>query len=100
MRKFNPWCMLTDNSYTFSWKDIGDIKLGRPNLGDYTTVAVYRLMQYSLRNVLNKTVGAEEARKIFFEAGRISGIEFCKNILNKNLVFTILWRSCRSSYAS
>ncbi len=36
----------------FSWKDLGDIREGRPNLGPMTTVAVYRLMQYTLRDTL------------------------------------------------
>ena len=39
-------------TYQFKWQDIGDIEKGRPNLGNLMNVAVYRLMQYTLRDVL------------------------------------------------
>jgi hypothetical protein len=39
--------METAFSYNFTWKDLGDIQVGRPNLGPETQVAVYRLMQYT-----------------------------------------------------
>ena len=79
--------MLTDDQYTFQWKDIGLIDEGRPNLGNLTSVSTYRLMQYSLRSILNNRYGADEARKIFFEAGELAGKEFCKNMLNCELDF-------------
>ncbi len=73
--------------YNFNWKDIGDIDLGRPNLGQLTTVAVYRLMQYTLKDVLEKEYGTEQANKLFVDAGRIAGVEFCNNILDVKLPF-------------
>jgi len=36
----------------FDWTMIGQIDVGRPNLGFKTDVAVYRLMQFTLRDVL------------------------------------------------
>jgi hypothetical protein len=74
---------MKENNYTFTWSNIGDINLGRPNLGQLTSVVSYRMMQYSLRSVLNKRVGATEAAKIYYEAGKIAGHEFCKNMLVK-----------------
>jgi hypothetical protein len=76
-----------DNSvkYNFKWKDLGDISLGRPNLGPFTQVAVYRLMQYTMRDILEKKYGATEANKIFYDAGFLAGKEFCKNTLNRSL---------------
>jgi len=71
--------------YNFKWKDLGDITLGRPNLGPLTQVAVYRLMQYTMRDTLEKKYGAVEANKIFFDAGFLAGKEFCQNTLNKSL---------------
>lgn len=32
--------------YQFNWKLIGDIQAGRPNLGRFTRLEVYRLMLY------------------------------------------------------
>jgi len=73
--------------YRFQWKDLGDIALGRPNLGDTTKVAVYRLMQYTLRDVLATRYGQETASDILREAGKLAGTEFCKNSLNTELDF-------------
>ena len=74
-------------TYQFHWKDLGDISVGRPNLGPMTTVAVYRLMQYTMRSVLMENFGPIRARLLFVEAGRLAGIEFCKNVLDINLNF-------------
>ena len=75
------------NNYTFKWSDIGDINLGRPNLGNMTNVAVYRLMQYTFRSVLNNRLGSEIAEELFFAAGNLAGEEFCKNMLDCSLNF-------------
>jgi hypothetical protein len=80
---------LTNSNYNFKWSDIGDIELGRPNLGNTTNVAVYRLMQYSLRSVLNLQLGGEIAQKVFFDAGKLAGEEFCKNLLDCTLPFNL-----------
>jgi uncharacterized protein len=79
--------MLTGDNYSFNWADIGDITLGRPNLGNLTNVAVYRLMQYSLRSVINKRLGGEIGKELFFDAGKLAGTEFCKNLLDVTLGF-------------
>ncbi len=72
-------------NYNFKWKDIGDIETGRPNLGQLTNVAVYRLMQYTIKAVVEKEYGTEQANKLFVDSGRLAGIEFCRNILDVNL---------------
>ena len=72
-------------NYNFSWDQLGDIESGRPNLGNKTSVIVYRLMQYTLRAVLEKEYGDEQTRKLLADAGRLAGIEFCKNILDISL---------------
>lgn len=74
-------------NYDFKWQDIGDIELGRPNLGPLTNVAVYRLMQYTLKDVLEKKYGSEQTKILFVDAGRLAGVEFCKNILDVKLPF-------------
>lgn len=75
------------SKYNFKWKDLGDISLGRPKLGSLTHVAVYRLMQYTMRDVIEKQVGPEKTNEIFFNAGFKAGCEFCKNVLNTTLDF-------------
>lgn len=78
--------MKSDN-YSFKWADLGDINLGRPNLGNSTHVVVYRLMQYSLRSVLNNQLGGQIAAELFYKAGFLAGREFCINMLDVSLNF-------------
>jgi len=69
----------------FQWKDLGDIAEGRPNLGPDTSVAVYRLMQYTLRDVLIRNYGVEQADRLLYEAGKVAGAAFCQNQLDTSL---------------
>jgi uncharacterized protein len=79
--------MLKSEFYRFSWKDLGDIEAGRPNLGNLMNVAVYRLMQYTLRDVLNRNLSIEKATELLREAGKLAGTEFCANVLDRSLPF-------------
>jgi len=65
----------------FSWDVIGDIALGRPNLGPATRLEVYRLMQFSLRSILENDLGSEAADQIFRRAGRLAGRAFAQRLL-------------------
>lgn len=67
----------------FQWSMLGDIKEGRPNLGYKMDVIVYRLMQFTLRDVMIKEFGVEKADELFYLSGKKSGEEFYKNILTK-----------------
>jgi predicted hydrocarbon binding protein len=76
------------DTHRFQWKDLGDIAAGRPNLGSTTNVAVYRLMQYTLRDVLITRFDPDTASKILREAGKLAGTEFCRNLLKTELDFS------------
>ncbi|MBF0344700.1 MAG: 4-vinyl reductase [Nitrospirae bacterium] len=69
----------------FKFKDVGDIDIGRPNLGPSTSVAVYRLMQFTIRDVLITKFGVEKSNDIMYTSGKLAGTEFCKNVLDTNL---------------
>lgn len=81
--------MKTSDSYSFKWSDIGDISLGRPNMGNTTSVAAYRLMQYTMRSALNKRFGSVVANELFYESGRLAGEQFCHNLLNCDQPFNL-----------
>lgn len=68
----------------FDWNMIGDIDSGRPNLGPTMNVAVYRLMQFTLRDVLIREYGTEAADRIFYESGWLAGREFCKEFVDRD----------------
>ena len=65
----------------FEWSMLGDIEKGRPNLGPMVNVAVYRLMQYTLRDIIIRDFSVEEADRLFFDAGKKAGAEYCRNLL-------------------
>ncbi|MBF0510414.1 MAG: 4-vinyl reductase [Deltaproteobacteria bacterium] len=71
----------------FCWDDLGDINEGRPGLGSMTSVAVYRLMQYTLRDVLVSRYDPDTAGQIFYEAGLVAGRNFYSNMLTSGLAF-------------
>ena len=75
------------DSSKFSWVNLGDLKVGRPNLGQNVPVVVYRLMQYTLRDVLIVELGVEKANDIFIKSGKLAGMHFCKNVLKPQLGF-------------
>lgn len=75
------------DKFLFEWSMVGDIGLGRPNLGNQTGVAVYRLMQFTLRDALIKEFGVETADRIFYEAGKNAGIAFCQKMITQRQDF-------------
>jgi hypothetical protein len=72
---------MPDQKYKFSWDLLGDVALGRPNLGPTARLEVYRLMQFTLRDVLEKQFGSEKADELFREAGYLAGKEFYTHML-------------------
>lgn len=73
--------------YSFSWNDLGDIPLGRPNLGSSTSIVNYRLLQYTFKDVLTEMFGKEKTHEVFRKAGYLAGTHFCRNILDTRLDF-------------
>lgn len=69
--------------YPFEWESIGDLKAGRPHLGDVTSVTAYRLFQLSLRHVLEERLGIEETDAVIRQAGRLAGKEFAATQLDR-----------------
>jgi predicted hydrocarbon binding protein len=69
----------------FEWADLGDVVEGRPTLGLDCPVQVYRLFQYTLRDVLITHLGPGAAQDLFREAGRMAGAQLCHNLLDTAL---------------
>jgi len=66
----------------FVWENLGNITEGRGDLGESMPVLVYRLMQFTMLDVLSKAYGSEKANDRFREAGFLAGTEFAKNVLD------------------
>jgi predicted hydrocarbon binding protein len=68
--------------HEFSWDNLGDVKEGRGDLGEDMPVLVYRLMQYTMLDILTKDFGADKANEYFRRSGYLAGQEFSKNVLD------------------
>ena len=75
--------METSRKYEFSWDLLGDLQLGRPNLGPTARLEVYRLMLFCFRDVLEKNLGTAETDRIFYEAGRMAGTQMYEHLIGE-----------------
>lgn len=66
----------------FAWENLGDIGIGRENLGPDMPVLVYRLFQYTLKDILAREYSEETACDLLRAAGHLAGCEFAKNVLD------------------
>ncbi len=76
------------NQPMFNWEMIGDVAEGRPNLGSTMDVSVYRLMQFTLRDVIIQEFDTKTADRIYYRAGKLAGQEFCKQLVDKDNDFS------------
>lgn len=77
----------TDSDNKFTWDAIGNITMGRQNLGESMPVFVYRLLQFTIKDELTKQFGADKADEIFRNSGELAGREFASHVLNLTLPF-------------
>jgi uncharacterized protein len=73
---------MAGRKYEFSWELLGDIAKGRPNLGSNVGLEIYRLMQFTFRDIMERDLGAEKTDQIFYEAGKLAGVQLYKNVLS------------------
>lgn len=67
----------------FDWSHLGNIEWGRPNLGPQTSVAVYRLMQFTLRDAIISHTDVATANRIFYDAGHSAGKAIYEHLLQE-----------------
>jgi len=77
--------MENQRKYQFDWDNTvgADMKLARPALGPNTRVEVYRLFQFTLRDILEQHYGTEMTDNLFREAGFMAGKAFFDKFLNE-----------------
>ena len=81
----------------FSWGNLGNIKEGRGDLGEEVPVLVYRLMQFTLLDVLAREMGLEKANDYLRAAGHLAGTEFARNTLDLSVGLDTFFSSLQSS---
>lgn len=80
---------MSERKYKFNWDVISNnVDVARPMLGATTRVEIYRLFQYTLRDVLEQYYGSAQADNLLREAGVMAGTEFfgkfCKDATDLN----------------
>lgn len=68
--------------YKFTWEGLGNIDEGRKSLGPDMPVLIYRLFQYTLKDVLVREYDEETAARLFRAAGYLAGTELSENMLD------------------
>jgi len=66
----------------FKWSGLGDLEKGRAILGPDMPVLVYRLFQYTLKDILSRELNAEYAAGLYRAAGHLAGVQFAKHVLD------------------
>ena len=56
-----------------SWENLGDMEEGRPTFGPDCPVLIYRLLQFSLRNVIETELGEGKGATYLYKAGQLAG---------------------------
>ena len=77
----------SETIHEFSWDKLGDIREGRGDLGEEMPVLVYRLMQFTMLDVLSKEFGQDKADEYFYKAGYLAGTNFANNVLDLDADF-------------
>ena len=67
---------MSERRYEFNWDIIGDVDEGRPHLGPNVNIVLYRLLQYTFRDVAEKRLGSEACDELFYDAGKLAGVFF------------------------
>ncbi len=90
---------MDQRKYEFNWGVIGgNLETARPSLGPTTRVEVYRLFQFTLRDVLEQNFGHEKADELFRQAGVLSGKAFFENFCKNCTDLTDLVKSIQENF--
>ena len=70
-----------------SMRSLGDISVGRPQLGESMPVLVYRLFAMAMHATLVQQYDQETADELYRKAGHMAGMFFAENFLTKDQPF-------------
>ncbi len=82
----------SNRKYAFRWELLGNLDIGRPNLGPLTRLENYRLMQFTFRDVLEQEFGTEKTDELFYRAGKLAGNAFYQHLISDPKDFNDLVR--------
>jgi predicted hydrocarbon binding protein len=76
-----------DSRKVFTWESLDDVEHSRNSLGVEIPAKVYRLMQFSLLDIISSDLGKTKANYYFQKAGHLAGTEIAGNMLDLNQDF-------------
>lgn len=84
-----------ERKYQFTWDTIGsEMALARPSLGPTTRIEVYRLFQFTMRDLIEQKYGTQAADDLFRDAGVMAGLafykQFCTEAKNVNSLVKLI----------
>ena len=56
-----------------NWENLGDIEEGRPTSGNDCPVIMYRMLQFSLRKIIESELGEGKGGEYLYKAGQLAG---------------------------
>jgi predicted hydrocarbon binding protein len=89
----------TGRKYEFSWDVVGaDLELARPSMGKTLSVEMYRLLQFTMRDILEQRYGTEIVDTLFFEAGVLAGKSFFERYLQNSADVNTLVKTIQNKF--
>lgn len=79
--------LFEQETHHFQWSDIGNVAEGRSYLGEEMPVDMYRLFQFTMKDIMINSFGKEATISVFQQAGFLAGSEFAKEKLILDLPF-------------
>jgi len=80
--------------FELTWENLGNIEEGRPTFGTDCPVLLYRLLQFSLRNIIDTELGEGKGGEYLYKAGELAGRlihkKFLADIKDPDKLFTKL----------
>ncbi|MBE1236946.1 4-vinyl reductase [Phaeovibrio sulfidiphilus] len=72
--------MSAPRKYAFSWEhSIGNLEMARKQLGPTTRIEIYRLFQFTMRDIIEQRYGTDASDDILRSAGSLAGEEFYRH---------------------
>lgn len=59
--------------FELTWENLGNIDEGRPTFGTNCPVVIYRLLQFSIRNIIESELGEGKGGEYLYKAGELTG---------------------------
>lgn len=89
-----------NRKYLLNWDKIGDVELGRPELGHRASVESYRLMHFALKDSVEEMFGTQVADQLFYNAGYKAGLVFYNQFIEQTTSLDVFINQLKNALKS